>query len=560
MSVAKLVAKLGLDGSDFKRGIKDAKSDAKGLDSAFSGLGKGLAIGGGLAALVAIGKVIKDQFKKAMTYLDQVATASDNLGVGAESLQSLVYAGASYNIELDKIEKALTKVKSAQGDIGNAEIATAWRALGVSVDDVARLRPEDLLARIGAGMRDAKTASEAFNAVTAIFGEKIGPKMTAMLQEIGGASLDAYTAKVREAGAIVDEETVKWADSFDTFFNRTGLRARAWIAELAHTIASGDVRTPDWMRPAWATQGQPAVAGDDGQAERERQAAEAQRRIDALNAQGAAAVAKARAMESTEYQKLQEASAKYYALLEQAQRLNSEGKTVEAAIANRDAAESLIELTSARQAYDKIQRQAQAEAAKRFETGDELQRLAILQDEIRKIREENERLYGAADNVEMMAGERRLELERMITEEKKLQDKIAQDDANAALKAKEQQATAAEKWVNWAIQNTTDLEEQARLLERMIEIKRFAGEDVTADEIRLADVRLGRSAASVNVDQLARMGANVFGAAPKAAAAPDAQNKVADIAARQLTQLEETQAEIIKMREAIENQDGSARM
>jgi hypothetical protein len=142
-----LMARLGLDTSGFKAGLKDAHSS-------FSQLAGSMAKVAGISFGVS---GLEEGVRKAVEYGAQISDLSTRFGVSAESLQKLGNAAELHGSSLEGVAKAFNKLEIAQsralaGSTGQIE---AFAHLGVSVDDLRKLSPEEIMVKLGKSSMDA---------------------------------------------------------------------------------------------------------------------------------------------------------------------------------------------------------------------------------------------------------------------------------------------------------------------------------------------------------------------------------------------------------------------
>lgn len=245
-AIATLRAILGLDAGPFRREIDGAHRKTQGFERGFArtagnlrgALGRvaaGLGIGLGLQQIAAVVKGLAD--------LKDAAARAD---VSTDVFQALSVAADHSGNSIEQVSQLLDKVRGRLaaingGESGADKLAEQFARLGISVGDIATMRPEDALAKMGAALRDGGASAEEFNAINEVFGERIGPKMVEMLKEIAGSDgIGAYTDAMKKAGQITKQTAIEMADVWDDAVKDS---KRAWRSLLS-SLATGFRKDP----------------------------------------------------------------------------------------------------------------------------------------------------------------------------------------------------------------------------------------------------------------------------------------------------------------------------
>lgn len=179
------MARLGLDTSGFKAGLKDAHS-------AFASVAGNMAKLGSIAGLAAGSREL-------IEYGAKVYDLGQRFGVSTTALQRFGNAAEENGSSLEGVAKGFNKLDIAISKAlgGNAQMITAFAALGVTVGDLRTLSPEELMAKIGKSSMNAsdmvkvlgKSALELRPTLAGLangtieFGEAIDNDMIAKLKE-----------------------------------------------------------------------------------------------------------------------------------------------------------------------------------------------------------------------------------------------------------------------------------------------------------------------------------------------------------------------------------------
>lgn len=195
--------------------------------SGLKGLAGSLGVGIGFGAAVAGAKALVSE-------LGNIADSAEQVGISTDSWQALRYAATQTGQSMEKVEQALIKVQSAQANVGSdKKLQDAFRALNIDVARFVSLKPDDALAVLGQALNGATDKTEAFSAVTDIFGEKVGPRMMSMLKQIAGEGFDPFIAKAIEAGQVSSKAAIEFADTWDSAIKSTIQSYKSMIVNFA---------------------------------------------------------------------------------------------------------------------------------------------------------------------------------------------------------------------------------------------------------------------------------------------------------------------------------------
>ena len=209
MDVFDLYAKLGLDSSEYEKGLSDAEKKG-------SGFGKGLATAAktGVAAVAAVGTAAIGAGTALVSGASEIASYGDNIdkmsqkaGMSAESFQEwsavLEHSGASASSL-----KAVMKTLSAQA-VQNAE---EFQQLGISEEEVANLSKEDLFAKVVEGLQGMEEGTERTALASKLLGR--GAVEFGALLNTSAEDTQAMRDRVKELGGVMSDDAVKASAKF----------------------------------------------------------------------------------------------------------------------------------------------------------------------------------------------------------------------------------------------------------------------------------------------------------------------------------------------------------
>jgi hypothetical protein len=141
---ATIMARLGLDIKSFKSELQNASSAA----SKFStNLGAG--VGALAAGLSALG--LGSEIKSAVEYGSKIEDLSARYGVATDALQKFGNAAELGGSSLEAVAKGFGFLEKNQAKAlgGNEAILQSFNALGITLNDLKSMRPEDIMLKIG---------------------------------------------------------------------------------------------------------------------------------------------------------------------------------------------------------------------------------------------------------------------------------------------------------------------------------------------------------------------------------------------------------------------------
>ncbi|MFS8973856.1 hypothetical protein PO002_04980 [Cupriavidus necator] len=246
MKLGDLLIKLGLDLSDYNRGLQKAQADTQSFGKNLgdvTGEAKGKigefaqAAVGRIAAVVAAYagvSAVLGQMKASIDGLDAFDELSERLAVNAGVLQKYSYQAHFYGVSLDEVGGSLKKlsVNMTEAAAGGKDQAQLFRTLGVSVVGAnGKLRDVDaVMADVMekfSGMEDG--AGKTALAVD-LFG-KSGANLNAWLSS-GADGLQQATDEAERFGVIVSEAATKAAGDFNDNLDRMAMVVRGTFNQI----------------------------------------------------------------------------------------------------------------------------------------------------------------------------------------------------------------------------------------------------------------------------------------------------------------------------------------
>jgi hypothetical protein len=263
-----LMAKLGVDASGMDEGLskgkkkvenaaKDMSQTAAKAAKAGGGAGGGIfggAIGklaGFTAGILAFDK-IKDFIIGVVDMAGALNDMSENLGVSIERLQKMQGVFGESGIGSEKFGKAMSALASniEQAKGGNEDAIADFEALGVTLEDLRNMSPDEVLLKISDAVNKMGSSGEKTVKLEAIFG-KVGKSMVGAMSQGSDAIKEAGSAMTvmseDNAKALdqLGDDTARFWNGFKAMSgNALGVFSRSWKHTMGEVGLGKEAETP----------------------------------------------------------------------------------------------------------------------------------------------------------------------------------------------------------------------------------------------------------------------------------------------------------------------------
>jgi len=253
-AIAQLKAVLGLDSKAYKAGVRESVSATQSFQKTLAGLGRLMAGAFSVAAVISV-------TKKLVSFASEIQHTADNLGVTTDELQALNAIALKSGVSVEQVGKSLQKVKDAQGNLAAGgedakRFADSLNVLKINSNAFVSASPAEALTMIGKAMLEANNGAMEFSAMADILGDRTGPKLIAMLNELGQTDIEKTIQKMRDLGYVIDKEIVQKLEAASTKFDLMKLRATA-------AYATSIQATSDFLAGARGAYGRSGFWGDN---------------------------------------------------------------------------------------------------------------------------------------------------------------------------------------------------------------------------------------------------------------------------------------------------------
>lgn len=245
----KAYVEVGADNSSLLKSMAEARARVEAFGSAVAGVGKTLAIGG--ATITAPFLTAAKMFADAGSALND---ASARTGVSVEALSALGFAAQQTGTDLETVEGSIRKMQKAlvAGSEENQQAAATFASLGLSVESLAKLKPDQQFERVARAVAKIQDPTAKAAAAMQVFG-KSGTAILPLIDD-----LDALTGQAKALGLVMSTEDAAAADALGDAMDAVGAQLKAAanvvgatlapvLTQVAETISRVIKSTMDWV-------------------------------------------------------------------------------------------------------------------------------------------------------------------------------------------------------------------------------------------------------------------------------------------------------------------------
>jgi hypothetical protein len=200
------------------------QKEAKSLSSSFKGMAGALGISLGVStAISGIQRFVSSTIELA----DSMGITAEQTGMTIEQISALRFVAEQADVEFSTLQTSLIKFNRtiAEAKSGNKAAKDAFLQLGISMETVRNLKPEDLFTLIAQRVSELGSETDRTKALVDIFsrtGADLGP-----LFAQGAEGIAKGTAAAKEFGAVVSGET---NDKVRKLGDQADLLSKKWDA------------------------------------------------------------------------------------------------------------------------------------------------------------------------------------------------------------------------------------------------------------------------------------------------------------------------------------------
>lgn len=233
-AIAKLIAGIGLNTDEFKKGIGEVKGETSGLQKNFGDLKRIIA---DAFSVYAIANFLRGLASAAK----EINAAAMESGSTTTGFQALREAMDDAGLSGDKAGAALGKVNAAIIEAlgGSTKAMGAFNQLGISMDDIAGKSTDEVFGMIAAAVYGAQDTTAAYGAIVDILGTKLGTVLLPTLRMVGQEGFGELTNRMREAGQIMDEVMIARILNADDVIGDSTNRIKMWGLSFIDLVGVG---------------------------------------------------------------------------------------------------------------------------------------------------------------------------------------------------------------------------------------------------------------------------------------------------------------------------------
>jgi len=207
MADAEAVARLSLDNSPYKQGLAEANAA---MDKFSANIGHGLKdLGKMFAGAFAFEKIIGG-FERSISEGAKFADLATRFGISASSIQKLGNAASLSGASVEDVASAMNKLAKNAGSAigGNQKLQQSFQEIGLSVDDLIKMTPEQLFLKLSEAVHSGSLGSRDFAVAMELAGKNAGVLMEVLrsgpedIEKVGmsmGVMSDETTESLKKA-------------------------------------------------------------------------------------------------------------------------------------------------------------------------------------------------------------------------------------------------------------------------------------------------------------------------------------------------------------------------
>lgn len=194
-----LSAIFGIDATGAKAELRQLTRETRGFANTWAAI-----------SFAAAGTAIVALAKGAVDLAASLKDAASALGIDIQALQALNYVAEQNGSSQAEMQKALEKTRLylQKASAGGAEQVATLQKLNLHAEKLAALPLERKFEALAKAYAEAQDKASAYNAVSEIFGDKVGPKMLATLSDLASQGFSGAARAASDAGHVMSSETV----------------------------------------------------------------------------------------------------------------------------------------------------------------------------------------------------------------------------------------------------------------------------------------------------------------------------------------------------------------
>lgn len=182
---------------------------------------------------------------RALDAADNASKLGQQLGDATGNMTALAAVAESSDVGLDKFQRGVGQMVERLADLRRGEpgATVAFRRLGLSAKDFDGKSTAESFLVVARATSSMATSVEKTNAVTGVFGERIGRDLIPMLNEVGGKSLPEIREQAERLGLLIDGKTAVSLRALADVARSLQLAIRGAVTQFLAGFAPGAVAT-----------------------------------------------------------------------------------------------------------------------------------------------------------------------------------------------------------------------------------------------------------------------------------------------------------------------------
>jgi len=189
----------------WRDGFNQAKREANSFRSAMDSTLHRIV---GWAAVYKSIQYVGNKFNEQREAIERLGDTADRLNMTTKSLQGFQLAAAKANLSAEELTQGLTYMTRNIGEAmsGNTAMADAFRRIGISVQSIAKLSPDEQFGAIADGINKLQTAAAKTSVTMDIFGRS-GANMMTLISE-GSGGIEFNKKRIEDLGLAIDKNGI----------------------------------------------------------------------------------------------------------------------------------------------------------------------------------------------------------------------------------------------------------------------------------------------------------------------------------------------------------------
>lgn len=174
--------------------------------------------------------------KDSIDAMDKMNEASQKTGITVEALSQLGYAAKMSGVDTDSFTTAMVKFNRtiAEGATGSGKAAEAFKAIGISAEELKSSTPDEILAKVAERFVGFADGANKTALAIALFG-RAGADMIPMLNE-GADGIAAMRQEADALGGTMSKSAAVAADQFNDNLDKMMIKMKSFVKGIVSEV------------------------------------------------------------------------------------------------------------------------------------------------------------------------------------------------------------------------------------------------------------------------------------------------------------------------------------